>query len=136
MKHTALIVFSLLAVSFSSLSQSEAKRIISDKGVFLFGPSEMETDSVPSDESEALSDFATYSTDIARFARSHDIFCAYVTARLIEIRYGSMRRMIISRDTTSFGTILTDGIQQPRIFPYVTTGVELREKAKEFFKLP
>ena len=130
----ALLMCSLAGAGNLS-AQPGAKRVITGRGVFLFGPSLSEADSLPTDEAEALSDFSNYSSQIAIFSKNHGITSEYVSARKIEIRYGAMRRRIVDRDSVQFGTIFTDGKKEPVVFNYVATNDELKEKAKEFFGL-
>ena len=135
MKMFAIPFVCLLCLAFTASLHAQSKRIISGKGVYLFGPSLAEADSVPTDESKALSDFANYSNQIAIFARSNGLSCGYVSARTVEIRFGSMRKFTVCRDSIEFGTIFTDGKKKPLLFQYVVTDAELKEKAKEYFEL-
>jgi hypothetical protein len=135
MRKISLAIACLLLFLSTGSAQERPKRIVSGKGVYLFGPSLAEADSVPADESEALSDFANYSSQIAVFARANGIYCGYISARKIEIHYGSMKILTVYRDTVEFGTIFTDGRKHPIMVPYVATDDILKEKAKEFFEL-
>jgi len=129
---TFVCIFCL--VLYSSL-QAQSKRIVSGRGIYLFGPSIAEADSVPTDESEALSDFAAYSNQIAIFARSNGLPCEYLSARKIVVQFGSMRVFTLCRDSVEFGTIFTDGKKEPLLIPYVAIDVELKKRAREYFRL-
>jgi hypothetical protein len=115
--------------------QSQPARVISGKGVFFFGPSVAEADSIESNESEALSDFANYTSKVVPYLRARDIKCEYITARQIAVQYATVKQFVVSRDSVEFGTILTDGSKKPVLLKYVLTDSELLEKCKEYFDL-
>jgi hypothetical protein len=126
------LFFSLLS---SVSSQQQSTQVISGKGVFIFGPSLTEADSLNADESEALNDFAHYSSTIASFVRAESIKCEYVSARRIIVQYASVKVFIVNRDSIQYGTILTDGQQKPVLLKYVMTDIELEENCKEYFHI-
>jgi len=119
----------------STLSQHQSTRVISGKGVFIFGPSLAEVDSMNPDESEAISDFAYYSSKIASFVRAKGIPCEYIADHKIKVQFASVKVFIVNRDSLKFGTILTDGDKEPLLLKYVLTDDELEEKCKEYFHL-
>jgi len=130
------ICFSLLIIVLPSNSlQHRSTQVISGKGVFIFGPSLAEADSLSSDESEALNDFAHYSSKIASFVRAESIKCEYVSARQINVQYATVKVFIVNRDSVQYGTILTDGNQKPVLFKYVVTDIELIENCKNYFHI-
>ena len=116
-------------------SQHQSAQVISGKGVFIFGPSLTEADSLNSEEAEALNIFAHYSSNIASFVRAESIKCEYVSARKIEVQYASVKVFIVNRDSIQYGTILTDGNQKPVLLKYVTTETEMEENCKEYFHI-
>jgi hypothetical protein len=119
----------------SASFQQQSTQVISGKGVFIFGPSLAEADSLNSEEAEALNIFAHYSSNIASFVRAESIKCEYVSARQIEVQYASVKVFIVNRDSIQYGTILTDGDQKPVLLKYVTTETELEENCKEYFHI-
>ena len=135
MKTFLFAFLGFLLLTLAAFSQERSNRVISGQGVYFFGPSIAEADSVPTDESEALSDFATYSNQVAIYAKSNGLNYGYISARTIQIRYGSMRVFTLSRDTVEFGTIFTDNKKAPLLIPYVAIDAKLKEKAKEYFGL-
>ena len=124
-----------LSLLSSASSQQESTQVVSGKGVFIFGPSLTEADSLNSEEAEALNIFAHYSSNIASFVRAESIKCEYVSARKIEVQYASVKVFIVNRDSIQYGTILTDGDQKPVLLKYVTTETELEENCKEYFHI-
>ena len=126
-----LFLFLLSSVS----SQQQSTQVVSGKGVFIFGPSLTEADSLNSEEAEALNIFAHYSSNIASFVRAESIKCEYVSARKIEVQYASVKVFIVNRDSIQYGTILTDGNQKPVLLKYVTTETEMEENCKEYFHI-
>ena len=116
-------------------SQQQLTQVVSGKGVFIFGPSLTEADSLNSEEAEALNIFAHYSSDIASFVRAKSIKCEYISARQIKVQYDSVKVFIVNRDTIQYGTILTDGDQKPVLLKYVTTETEVEENCKEYFHI-
>jgi hypothetical protein len=130
------ICFSLLIILLPNVSfQHQSTQVISGKGVFIFGPSLAEADSLNSDESEALDDFSLYSSKIASFVRAEGIKCEYVSARQIRVQYSTVKVFIVNRDSIEFGTILTDGVKKPLLLKYVLTDIDLEEKCKEYFHI-
>ena len=130
------IYLGLFLFLFSSvLSQQHSTQVVSGKGVFIFGPSLTEADSLNSEEAEALNIFAHYSSNIASFVRAESIKCEYVSARKIEVQYASVKVFIVNRDSIQYGTILTDGNQKPVLLKYVTTETEMEENCKEYFHI-
>jgi hypothetical protein len=115
--------------------QHQPTRVISGKGVFIFGPSMSEADTLSSDESVALNDFALYSDKIASFVRAESITCEYVSARQIKVQYATVKVFIVNRDSIEFGTILTDGNKKPLLLKYILTDIEMEEKCKEYFHI-
>ena len=128
------ICFLFLLPPFA-LIQHQSTQIVSGKGVFVFGPSLAEVDSLNYDESEALNNFANYSSKIASFVRTKGINCEYITARQIKVQYSSVKVFIVNRDTVEFGTILADGNKEPLLLKYVLTDIQLEEKCIEYFNL-
>jgi hypothetical protein len=124
-----------LSLLSSASSQQESTQVVSGKGVFIFGPSLTEADSLNSEEAEALNIFAHYSSNIASFVRAESIKCEYVSARKIEVQYASVKVFIVNRDSIQYGTILTDGNQKPVLLKYVTTETEMEENCKEYFHI-
>ena len=124
-----------LSLLSSASSQQESTQVVSGKGVFIFGPSLTEADSLNSEEAEALNIFAHYSSNIASFVRAESIKCEYVSARQIEVQYASVKVFIVNRDSIQYGTILTDGNQKPVLLKYVTTETEMEENCKEYFHI-
>jgi hypothetical protein len=124
-----------LSLLSSASSQQESTQVVSGKGVFIFGPSLTEADSLNSEEAEALNIFAHYSSNIASFVRAESIKCEYISARQIEVKYASVKVFIVNRDSIQYGTILTDGNQKPVLLKYVTTETELEENCKEYFHI-
>lgn len=135
MKPSITFVFLLFILPLGVSLQRQSTQVISGKGVYIFGPSLAEADSLGSDESEALNDFAYYSSKIASFVRAKGLVCKYISTRNIEVRFASKGIFMVYRDSVEFGTILTDGNQEPLLLKYVLTDVELEEKSKEYFKL-
>ena len=129
--YLGLFLFLLSSVS----SQQQSTQVVSGKGVFIFGPSVTEADSLNSEEAEALNIFAHYSSNIASFVRAESIKCEYVSARQIEVQYASVKVFIVNRDSIQYGTILTDGDQKPVLLKYVTTETEIEENCKEYFHI-
>ena len=129
--YLGLFLFLLSSVS----SQQQSTQVVSGKGVFIFGPSLTEADSLNSEEAEALNIFAHNSSNIASFVRAESIKCEYVSARQIEVQYASVKVFIINRDSIQYGTILTDGDQKPVLLKYVTTETEVQENCKEYFHI-
>ena len=129
--YLGLFLFLLSSVS----SQQQSTQVVSGKGVFIFGPSLTEADSLNSEEAEALNIFAHYSSNIASFVRAESIKCEYVSARQIEVQYASVKVFIVNRDSIQYGTILTDGDQKPVLLKYVTTETEMEENCKEYFHI-
>ncbi|MDE3057642.1 MAG: hypothetical protein KGJ59_06775 [Bacteroidota bacterium] len=128
--------FVLLFLGYSGASaQYLSTRIITEKGVYLFGPSLVEADTLPLEQGEALDDFSYYGNKIAVFARSRGLTCEYVSERTIKIRFASKKFYTVNRDSVEFGTIFTDGTNEPLVLKYVVTDTELEEKCKEYFKL-
>ena len=124
-----------LSLLSSASSQQESTQVVSGKGVFIFGPSLTEADSLNSEEAEALNIFAHYSSNIASFVRAESIKCEYVSARQIEVQYASVKVFSVNRDSIQYGTILTDGNQKPVLLKYVTTETEMEENCKEYFHI-
>jgi len=135
MKPSIVIVCVLFLLPADSLFQHESVQVISGKGVYIFGPSLAEADSVNTDESESLNDFAYYSSKIASYVRSRGLTCQYISARTIEVRFATKKTYIISRDSVEFGTILTDGNKEPLLFRFVLTDLELEKESKKYFNL-
>lgn len=128
------IIFNLVFIMLPGLSfQEQSTQVVSGKGVFIFGPSLTEADSLSTDESDALNDFARYSSKIASFVRSKSIKCEYISARRIIVQYASEKEFIIDRDSIQYGTILADGHKKPVLIKYVMTDVELEENCKDYF---
>jgi hypothetical protein len=94
-----------------------------------------EADSLSSEESEALNDFAHYSSEIASFVRAESIKCEYISARRIIVQYASVKVFIVNRDSIQYGTILTDGHQNPVLLKYVMTDTEVEENCNEYFHI-
>ncbi len=133
---SSIIVSCLLFLFFSSASaQYLSTRFITSEGVYLFGPSLAEAESLNVDEGEVLDDFSYYSTRLASFVRARGLTCEYVSERTIKVRFGSKNMFTVCRDSVEFGTILTDGKKKPRLLKYVLTDTELEEECKEFFNL-
>jgi hypothetical protein len=129
-----LTIFScLLVLLFSSVKAQT--RVISGKGVFIFGPSISEVDNLNLNEAEAINDFANYSNKIASFARAESINCEYISARQIKVQYSTVKVFIVDRDSVEYGTILTDGTKTPLLLKYVWTDIDLIEKCKEYFNI-
>ena len=124
-----------LSLLSSASSQQESTQVVSGKGVFIFGPSLTEADSLNSEEAEALNIFAHYSSNIASFVRAESIKCEYVSARKIEFQYALVKVFIVNRDSIQYGTILTDGDKKPVLLKYVTTETEMEENCKEYFHI-
>lgn len=130
---TFAFLFCLLSIGVPL--QSQSKQNVSGKCVFIFGPSASESDSVRPDESEALNDFAYYSSKIAIFARSKGMKCEYISARTINIRFGAKRVFSVSRDSVEYGTILTDGIKEPLLLKYVVTDIDMEKEIRDYFEI-
>ena len=124
-----------LSLLSSASSQQESTQVVSGKGVFIFGPSLTEADSLNSEEAEALNIFAHYNSNIASFVRAESIKCEYVSARQIEVQYASVKVFIVNRDSIQYGTILTDGDQKQVLLKYVMTDTEVEENCKEYFHI-
>ena len=130
-KYLGLFLFLISSVS----SQQQSTQVVSGKGVFIFGPSLTEADSLNSEEAKTLNIFAQYSSNIASFVRAESIKCEYVSARQIEVQYASVKVFIVNRDSIQYGTILTDGDQKPVLLKYVTTETEVEANCKEYFHI-
>jgi hypothetical protein len=130
-----LFLYSLFILLPIVSLQHQSTQTVSGKGVFIFGPSLAEADSLDYDQSEALSDFANYSSKIAAFVRAQGIPCEYIAARQIKVQYASVKVFIVNRDTVEFGTILTDGNKEPLLLKYVLTDIDMEEKCREYFNL-
>ncbi|HTR80764.1 MAG TPA: hypothetical protein VMM58_03970 [Bacteroidota bacterium] len=135
MKHSIFLIGIFFLIPFKTSAQFLSTRIITGEGVYIFGPSVAEADSLSLDEGEALSDFSYYSTRIAAFVRAKGLPCEYVSDRTIRVRFGSNQSFTVSRDSVEFGTILTNGKDKPWLLKYVVTDDQLKEECKEFFGL-
>ena len=129
--YLGLFLFLLSSVS----SQQQSTQVVSGKGVFIFGPSLTEADSLNSEEAEALNIFAHYSSNIASFVRAESIKCEYISARQIEVQYASVKVFSVNRDSIQYGTILTDGDQKPVLLKYIWTDTELEKNCKDYFHI-
>ena len=132
MKIISFLCLILVVFTYAS-AQIQGTQVVSDKGVFFFGPSIAEADSVGSEESEALSDFAYYNNKFASFVRTKGIKCEYISSRKIIVQYATVKQFIVSRDSIEFGTILSDGKKTPLLFKFVLTDEDLDHKCKKFF---
>jgi hypothetical protein len=131
-----IALLSLLTLVFSNTSaQFLSTRVVTTKGVYIFGPSLTEADTLAVDQGEALNDFSYYSNKIASFVRARGLPCEYISERTIKIRFASKGLFTVYRDSVEFGTILTDGKNKPLLLKYVLTDIELEEKCKEYFNL-
>jgi hypothetical protein len=117
------------------VAQEAESRPVVGKGVIFFGPSVAESDTINANDSEAIGDFSTYTGKVASFLQAHKIIYKYLSDRVIEIQYATVKHLTVCRDTLMFGTILTDGKHTPTLLPYVHTDDELREEIKTYFNL-
>jgi hypothetical protein len=116
-------------------AQKQESRPVVGKGVIFFGPSASESDTISTNDSEAIGDFSTYTSKVVEFLQTHKMIYKYLSDQTIEIQYATVKHMTICRDTLMFGTILTDGKHTPKLLPYVHTDDELTKEIKTYFKL-
>ena len=134
-KQPLAITLLMLVLSAGVTAQHLSTRVVSGKGVYIFGPSVEEADTLALDEADALSDFSFYSNKFAAFVRANGLSCEYISASIIKIRYSSMRVFTVSRDSVEFGTILSDGVEEPLLLKYVEPDDTLEKACTEYFKL-
>ncbi|MGD0591189.1 MAG: hypothetical protein ABSA44_10385 [Bacteroidota bacterium] len=67
--------------------------------------------------------------------RAESIKCEYISARRIIVQYASVKVFIVNRDSIQYGTILTDGHQNPVLLKYVMTDTEVEENCNEYFHI-
>ena len=132
-KSSIIFVCFLFVWCSSTSPQYLSTQIITSAGVYIFGPSLTEADTLATDQGEALNDFSYYSNRIAAFVRAKGLPCEYISARTIKIRFAGKRFVTVYRDSVEFGTILADGRNKPLVLKYVTTDAELKEKCNEYF---
>ncbi len=130
----SLVIFFALAGVLFSNSYSQSKNIVQGKGVYFFGPSQAEMDSADEKNAEALDDFTYYTNRAGPYLNEHHLKADYISNRIIEIKF-SNTMMRVYRDSVDFGTILTDGINRPKVLEYVLTDDELKQEIRTYFKL-
>lgn len=111
------------------------KRMAKEKAVYFFGPSEIEMDTIKEDEADAIDDFYYYTSLVVPYINLNQIKTEYISARNLEIPYDSLMYLVVHRDSVDFGTILTDGVNPPKILEYVLTDDELKREIRKFFNL-
>ena len=125
-----VLLFSLFATAYC-----QNPKVLSGKGVYFFGPSGAEADSMNQGNIEAIDDFGYYTTQIGPFLKAKHLQSGYVSDRNIEVHYGLQKHLSVTRDSVDFGTILTDGTKMPLVLQYVLTDEELKEEISKYFKL-
>jgi len=129
------LVASFCLLCVGNFLQDSSRQVISERGVYFFGPSLTEVDTSDTGAAEALDDFAFYRSKTVPFLEKNHLKDDYIWARRIEVRFGNQQKIIIDRDSVDFGTILTDGTKPPRLLKYVVTDDELIEEMNQYFEL-
>ncbi len=129
-----LLLISLCGISSLIFSQSKLdSAIVNVKGIYFFGPSPSELDSIDGNYNEAYADFSYYTNKVISFIKSIGIVPEYLSARKIRIEFKT-KSIIIDRDALEFGTILFNGNNAPLILKYVLTDIELEEQINQYFR--
>lgn len=129
-----IILITLFGISSHLFSQNKLDTaLVNVKGVYFFGPSQTELDSIDDNYNEAYADFSYYTYKVVPFIKSIGIAPVYLSARKIRIEQET-ESIIIDRDTLKFGTILFNDNNPPLILKYVFTDSELKEKINQYFK--
>lgn len=124
-KITLITLYGISSLIFSKSKLDSA--VVNVKGVYFFGPSQTELDSIDENYYEAYADFSYYKNKVVSFIKSIGIAPVYLSAREIRIEH-KIESIIIDRDSLEFGTILFNDNNPPRILKYVFTDIELKEK--------
>ena len=132
MKIFLAVILFFMTISVA-LGQWQRAQVVSGKGVFFFGPSVAEADTISAEYSDALSNFAYYTDAFAKLARANGIHCEYVSSRKIIVQYATIKQFIVDRDTVEFGTIFSDGNRRPLLLKYVLTDSVLNQEGKKYF---
>jgi len=130
-KFALIILFGMSGLTFSQSKLDTA--LVNVRGVYFFGPSPTELDSIDENYNEAYADFSYYTNKVVPFIKSIGIAPKYLSAREIRIEQET-EPIIIDRDTLEFGTILLNDNNPPLILKYVFTDSELKEKINQYFK--
>ena len=129
-----ITIITLLGINSFLFSQSKLDTaLVNVKGVYFFGPSQTELDSVDDNYNEAYADFSYYTNKLSPYIKSIGITPEYLTARKIRIEQET-EPIIIDRDTLKFGTILFKDNKHSLILKYVFTDSELKEKIDQYFQ--
>jgi len=134
MKTSSILWISIL-LFVSAGAECQTSRAISGRGVYFFGPSPTESDSLNEDDATAIDDFTYYVGLVVPFLRANNLESEYLSDKNIVVDYTSGKSLLVSRDSVDFGTILTDGIKEPRLLKFVLTDEELKTEVREYFNL-
>lgn len=129
-----LLLMSLCGISSLIFSQSKLdSTLVNAKGIYFFGPSPTELDSIDENYNEAYADFSYYTNKVVPFIKSLGISPEYLSERIIKIK-NKIESITIDRDSLEFGTILFNGNNVPLILKYVLTDTELEKEIKQYFR--
>ncbi len=135
MKKVFFCVYILLLGYSNLLSQVQSDSAGKIRAVYFFGPSATESDTINENDAAALDDFNYYTSLAIPFIEQNNLKVEYTSERSIKIPYNSDRFFIVCRDSVDFGTILSDGVNPPKILKYVLTDDQLKDEVKAYFKL-
>lgn len=134
MKPLSILWISILLL-VSAPAECQTSNVITGRGVYFFGPSQLESDSLNEDDATALDDFTNYVGQVVPYLRANNLQTEYLSSRTIVVKYATSKSFLVSRDSVDFGTILTDGIKEPRLLKFVLTDDELRSEVRQYFNL-
>jgi hypothetical protein len=141
---TTIIILILLAISFFNLlAQQPVKPIItkySGRVVVFFQVNQVEYDSLARDTASGIDDlvddFQYYANKVQSFLKGHDIKSQLTSADIVEINW-LKNNFIFDRHKGEqvVGMILSDSLQEPKIFYGVSTDDGLINKFVKYFKI-
>lgn len=109
--------------------------------VIFYSPTMAERDSIirieGPDIAQLLDDFDYYTGRVSSFLRQHLIRVEFSSDSLIAARAREARIRLFERAKLGdiFGAILTDGVQEPRVFPGLVNEDEFVAEVRNFYRL-
>jgi hypothetical protein len=115
--------------------------VVTGPRVVFFGPEQTERDSIIHvegiDAGQVFDDFDYYSGKVGSYLKRRGVGVIITTSPVIVVQFGDkLVRAIERKKLQDFvGIILTDGVQEPRLYLGVSSDEELVSECAQFFKL-
>jgi hypothetical protein len=139
-----LLLIALFPFAATQLTKSPANPpalVVTGARVIFFGPTQTERDSIIHvegiDAGQVFDDFDYYSGKVGSYLKRRGVGVIITTSPVIVVQFGDkLVRAIERKKLQDFvGIILTDGVQEPRLYLGVSSDEELVSECAQFFKL-